>query len=271
MIETMERKSQSGPRAGSLIFGKKAPTFAFSLALALAATFATAALAASCSGRMETSIRNDLSARVAIRVEVPDALAARVRQIGGMAPGSPLFNAQKIRDEFEGRSTMNLVDLSVPNPESMTSVIWIPALPSLASDSSLVPPGLLSLKTVPAGGGKPAMKELSFSLDRQNAAKAFKLFPGLDSRLVESLSPPALETDPLSAADYRMNLETVIVGKKAMPAFDACFIEISVIAPKSILESGGGTALGQVFKAKIPLMDILTLERPVAFRLMWAD
>ncbi len=257
MIETMKRNSHRNPRLGRTALG---------LALILAG-----AAASSCSGRVETSIRNDLSARVAVRVEVPEALAARVRQIGGLASGAALFNAQSFRSEFEGRSSMSLVDLSTPNPESMTSVIWIPGLPGLAADTSIVPPGLLSLKSLPASGGKPALRELAFSLDRQNATKAFKLFPGLDSRLVESLSPPALDTDPLSASDYRMNLETVIVGKKTMPAFDACFIEVSVIAPKTILESGGGTAVGQVFKVKIPLLDILTLERPVAFYLRWAD
>ncbi|MCX7027253.1 MAG: hypothetical protein NT061_07200 [Spirochaetes bacterium] len=239
--------------------------------------FLFAVFASSCAGRLDTSIRNDLSARMALRLELPEVLAARVRQMSGTSASSPLFDTAKIKGEFAGRSSMFLVDLSSPSPESLTSVIWVPSLPELLKDTSLVPTGMIAVRTIPATAAtvssvsQPSLKELSVHLTRENAAAAYHLFPGIDNKLLDSLSPPALEKDPLSAEEYRMNLETVIIGKKAMPSFDACNFDISITAPKTILSASGGTIQGQVFKAKIALLDFLTLERPISLVLRWAE
>lgn len=240
------------------------------LAAAVAALFALFA-AASCSGRIDATIRNDSSARMSLRLEVPEALAARVRQVGGLSAKASLFDAARLREEFSSRTSIFLVDVSSPSLESLTSVIWIPDLKAFVADTSLVPNGLVQYRDIPASGSVPAQKEMKISIDRGNAVKAYGLFPGIDPRLVDSLSPPALDSDPLTAAEYRMNLETVIVGKKAMPAFDACAMEITITAPKTILSSAGGTHAGQVYKAKIPLFDLLTLEKPISLALRWAE
>jgi hypothetical protein len=228
-------------------------------------------LCVSCSGRIDTTVRGDLSARMALRVEVPDLLASRVRQIAGSPASSSLFDMAKLKIEFAKRSSMYLVDLSSPSPESLTSVIWIPGIPELAKDTSLVPSGMIAMRTIAASEGQPAMRELSISLTRENAAAAYRLFPGIDAKLLDALSPPALEKDPLSAADYRMNLETVIIGKKAMPSFDACSFDISITAPKAILQATGGNVQGLVFKTKIAIFDLLTLERPINISLRWVE
>jgi len=226
---------------------------------------------ASCSGRLETTIRNDLSARMSMRLEVPETLSARVRQIGNIPAKAALFDTPKLKEEFAGRKSIFLVDVSSASPDSLTSVIWVPDIEAFAADRSIVPAGMIGLKAIPAAGTLPSQRELSVSLTRENAAAAFTLFPGIDRRLIDSLSPPALEKDPITAAEYRMNLETVIIGKKAMPAFDACALDISITTPKTILSSSGGTAQGQVFKAKIPLFDLLTLDKPITFAIRWAE
>lgn len=225
----------------------------------------------SCSGRLETTIRNDLSARMAMRLELPETLSARVRQIGNISPKAALFDTAKLKEEFAGRKSIFLVDISSPSPDSLTSVIWVPDIETFAADRSIVPSGMIGLKAMPAAGTLPAQRELSVSLTRDNAAAAFALFPGIDRKLIDSLSPPALEKDPITAAEYRMNLESVIIGKKAMPAFDACALDISITTPKTILSSSGGTAQGQIFKVKIPLFDLLTLDKPIAFAVRWAE
>ncbi|MDD3981513.1 MAG: hypothetical protein PHT55_04850 [Spirochaetales bacterium] len=240
--------------------------------LATAALFALALMAlASCSGRLDATIRNDLSARIALRLDIPETLSARVRQIGGMSAEAALFDVRKLKEEFSGRESIFLVDVSSPSADALTSVIWVPDVQAFTADTSLVPGGMIELRRLPASGSVPPQRELAVSITRGNAAAAFSLFPGIDRDLMDSLSPPALEADPISAEEYRMNLETVIIGKKAMPAFDACALELSITAPKTILSAQGGSAQGQVFKTKIPLFDMLTLEEPVSFYIRWAD
>lgn len=229
------------------------------------------ALAISCSGRLESSIRNDLSARIALRLEIPELLATRVRQLGSISSKAYLFDTVRLKEEFSGRTTIFLVDVSTPSTDSLTSVIWIPDIPAFTSDKTLVPEGMMTTRRIPATGAEAARREVTIILTRENAARAYKIFPGLDGKLLDSLSPPALDKDPISTADYRMNLETVIIGKKSMPTFDACTLDIIITAPKSITAAQGGSFQGQIFKAKIPLIDLLTLEKPIILSLSWLE
>lgn len=225
----------------------------------------------SCSGRLDATIRSDSTARMALRLDVPEALSARVRQIGDIPAKAALFDTARLKEEFAGRKSIFLVDVSAPSLDSLTSVIWIPDMYAFIGDKTIVPLGMIEYKIIPADGNQPAQRELSVTVSKDNALAAYSLFPGIDKRLIDGMSPPALESDPVSAADYRMNLETVIIGKKAMPAFDACALEVTITAPKTILSCSGGSSNGQVFKAKIPLFDLLTLEKPVRIALRWAE
>jgi hypothetical protein len=68
-----------------------------------------------------------------------------------------------------------------------------------------------------------------------------------------------------------MNLETAVIGKKAMPSFDQAGVDISIKAPAAILASGGGQVSGTTLNVRITLFDLLTLEKPVEFWLRWKD
>lgn len=228
-------------------------------------------IVSSCSGKIEMAVRSDYSARVAVKMDIPEALSARIRQIGGMNASASLFDTAKIRNEFSTRKTLLLVDASSASKDAMTAVLWVPNLEDLAKDTSLTPPGMIRFETVPGTQAQGALRELSLMINKSNAARAFALFPGIDSRLVDSLSPPALEEQSITADEYRMNLENVIIGKKAMPAFDACALEITLTAPKTIVSSTGGTAAGQTFKAKISLFDLLVLEKPIILAVRWIN
>lgn len=225
----------------------------------------------SCSGKVEMAVRSDYSARLAVKMDIPEALSTRIRQIGNISASAPLFDVAKIRNEFSTRKTLLLVDASSPSKDAMTAVLWVPNLEELARDTSLTPPGMIRFETVPGTQAQGTLREIAITIDKTNAAQAFALFPGIDARLVDSLSPPALEEHSITATEYRMNLENVIIGKKAMPAFDACALEVNLTAPKTIVSATGGTAAGQTFKAKISLFDLLVLEKPIVLSVRWIN
>ncbi len=233
------------------------------------ALFALAAT--SCSGNLDATLKSDGSVRAAVRLDIPDALSGRVRQFVGLSPKDPLFSTDAIRNQFLGRTSIMLVDVSSPTPDILTSVVWVQSLDTLIADTSLVPPGMIVYKKIPAQGPNPSMRELSVNLSKENAPYMLKLFPGVDRRIIDSLSPPALESEPVSANEYRLNLEQVIIGKKNMPAFDACAVDIVITAPKAISSASGGTFSGPVFRAKLPLFALLTMEKPISFSLRWPE
>ena len=239
------------------------------VAVAIAAMLALSAT--SCSGSLDASLKTDGSARAAVRLDIPEALSDRVRQFVGIGPRDPLFSTDAVRNQFLGRTSIMLVDVSSPTPDILTSVVWVQSLDTLIADTSLVPPGMIQYQKLPAQGSSPAMRVLSVNLSKENAPYMLKLFPGVDPRIIDSLSPPALEAEPVSADEYRLNLEQVIIGKKNMPAFDACAIDIIITAPKAIASASGGSFSGPVFKAKLPLFALLTMEKPISFSLRWPE
>ncbi len=227
--------------------------------------------ATSCSGNLDATLKGDGSVRAAVRLTIPEALSARVRQFVGLGPHDPLFSPEAVKNQFIGRTSINLVDVSSPTPDILTSVVWVQNLDTLIADTNLVPPGMIQYRKIPAQGTVPTMRELSVELSRENAPYMLKLFPGIDRRIIDSLSPPALEPDPVTADEYRLNLEQVIIGKKNMPAFDACSVEIVITVPKAIASASGGSFSGVVFRTKLPLFDLLTLEKPIAFSMRWPE
>jgi hypothetical protein len=220
---------------------------------------------------VDATIRNDSSARVAVRIDVPETLATRVRQISDIPAKANLFDITRIKEEFSTRKSIQLIDASSGSANSMTAVLWIPDLNAFVKDTSLVPTGMIGFEKVAAYGNTPAGHKLTVNITKDNANAAYQLFPGMDQTLIENLNPPALDKDPVSAQDYRTNLETVIIGKKAMPAFDACMLDITVTLPKSATSGKGGTVNGQTFKVKLPLFDILMLEKPIQMEIVWPE
>jgi hypothetical protein len=237
----------------------------------MTAAILAAMLLASCSGNLDATLKADGSVRAAVRLTIPEALSARVRQFVGLGPREPLFSPESLKNQFVGRTSINLVDVSSPTPDILTSVVWVQNIESLIADTSLVPPGMIQSRKISAQGTAPTMRELSVKLSRENAPYMFKLFPGIDRRIIDSLSPPALEPDPVTADEYRLNLEQVIIGKKNMPAFDACSVEIAITVPKAIASASGGSFSGSVFSTKLQLFDLLTLEKPITFSVRWPE
>jgi len=168
--------------------------------------------------------------------------------------------------DFSVAPAIMLVDVSSPTPNVLTSVVWVQDLKTLVSDTSLVPPGMISYQKIASQGKTPAMSELSINLSRENAPAMLKLFPGIDRRIIDSLSPPALEPDPISAEEYRLNLEQVIIGKKNMPAFDACAVDIAISVPKAITSATGGSVTGAVFRKRFRSLLCSLLRRLSPFR-----
>ncbi|MCX8013290.1 MAG: hypothetical protein N3A02_03240 [Rectinema sp.] len=226
---------------------------------------------AACSGQLDAAVRSDGSVRAAISLSVPAVLGSRVRQFAGISATEPLFNPELVRKEFAQRKGLTLVDISSPDSESMNSVVQVSDLAVLVADTKTVPDGMIQYRYIPPRNGLSATRELAVRITRDNAAYMLKLFPGVNRKIIDSLSPPALEPDPVSAAEYRLNLEQVIIGKKNMPAFDACAVELNITVPRPIAIVTGGTFSGQVFRTRIPLFDLLTLEKPVEFSIRWME
>ncbi len=223
---------------------------------------ALALLLSACQAGIATAIAKDGSAGIDIKATMPKPLAAKLRAIGNLPPGSPFFNLPSIRKSLVARVSLSVDALANPDLDSFTARLSTTDFGALLAGFGEPGKGPAKLTR----NGEAA--ELTITLDRKGAAALAALLPGIEEDIIEALSPPAIEGGDWSRDEYREALAGVL-GKSAMPAIDAGHIELSVTAPGPILSHQGGTVLGSTWKLSIPIIDLLVLDKPMEFRLAW--
>jgi hypothetical protein len=266
-VEPLERDAAKGSRRALLLVAAGA--------LCLGAIFIAVILVlGSCSASVSSAIKTDGSARISVEAEMPAVVAAKLRKLasaGATADSSagasaaaqnPVFDAQSIRKALEARPGVQVLETTQPKPDSIRVLLSVRSLAALAASPDLGGSGILTMEK------GPSWTECRFRLARGEAKALSALFPGLDPALMETLSPPALEDDPLSLEEYKTMLKSVF-GGKTMPAVEAAALKLSITAPAPVLASSGGQLSGSTLTASIPLIEMLALEKPIELRLRW--
>lgn len=231
-------------------------------------------VASSCGATAGLAVRADRSATLSLSLELPVAVEAKIRQfasssLSGQAakpgPAAPLFDAASVRSALEARG-VSVRSSNTPDPRSYQGVFVIPDLERLLEKDR----ALATVLSYTRGQGRASF---GLRVDRQSAWALVTLFPGLDRDLLESLQPPALYDNPVSAPEYRSMLAGLL-GKAAAGAIDAARVVLSVSLPGAILESSPGLTLDgsrNTVTVSIPAIEALVLERPIDIRVVWKE
>lgn len=230
------------------------------------AVLATTALFPACSASVASTIRADGSARISIQAEVPSPLATKFRKLAaagssGTSKG-PFFDLEAIRKSIAARPGLRIDEISQPGPDSVSLVLSARNMAELAASPDFKDSGLITISD------GPDWTECRFRMERGAAKVLASFFPGIDPYLMDALSPPALEEDPVTVDEYRTMLASVL-GERAMPAMETAALDLSISAPGEVIGSGGGILSGTTLAAKIPLIEVLVLEKPIEIWVRW--
>jgi len=235
-----------------------------------AAFLAATVLFSACSANASSIIKADGSATISVQAEMPEALAAKLRKLasgGGSSSSSQvgaLFDAAAIRSSLAKRPGLSVLSIEQPGPSSLRLELSARSLEELAASPDIKNAGLLKVTR------GPGWTECRLRLARGDASALSLLMPGIDPDFLDLLSPPALEEDPVTVAEYKTMLKTVLV-EKAMPSMEAAALRLSITVPGAVLGSGGGSLSGSSLSAKLPLIDILVLEKPIELWIRWTS
>ena len=232
-------------------------SFALAFAIALAA-----GLLASCSGKANAVIRQDGGLRLQAEASVPAPLAAKLRALSQQPATAPIFVVGSAEETLAGWPGLRLVAVGAPDPDSMTATLDIADLGAFLAEPRLAASGAARLSS------GPGWKEFRVRLERGSCEALVGLLPGLDPGLMEALSPPALDPEPITRAEYRRMLAG-IVGEKAVAALEGASYSLRLATPGPILASSGGRIEGQTLVVSLPAFDLLVLEKPMEFSLRW--
>lgn len=233
-----------------------------------------ACVASSCGVKADMAFRADHSASLALAVEVPLAVEAKLRQFATAAPapaaGSSvvvpaMFDAAAIAASVSARG-FAIGESVAPSPRSWRGLFNSADLGKLLARDS-------ELATVLAYARGPGWASIWLRVDRTNAVAIASLFPSLDGQLLEALQPPALYDNPVSAAEYRTMLSGLL-GKAAVSALDGAAFVLSASFPGAIMESSGGIKIDAARKTatlSVPAIELMVLEQPVAFYIQWKE
>jgi len=228
----------------------------------LATALIAAGILSACSGSVGAAFAADGGARVSVSLDMPKELSLRIKKLAGRKAESPLFDLAAIRASATSRKGISIIALSSPNPDSVRAEFSVADVSAFAASAKLADGGVLLVSS------QADKIEVKLRLERGTAQELIALFPGIDPALLEALSPPAFGESTLTAAEYRETL-SALLGKKNLPEIEAAAIDLRLTAPKPLLASSGGKQEGTSLVAKLPLIDLLVLEKPIELSLSW--
>jgi hypothetical protein len=235
-----------------------------------AAFLAATVLFSACSAQAFTVVKANGSASISVQASVPEAIAVKFRKLaagGGSSDSDPagsFFDAAAIRSSLAKKPGISVLSLEQRSPYSINLELSVRSLDELAASPDLKSAGVIAISR------GPDWTECRFRLARGEASALSSLMPGIDPNLLDALSPPALEEDPVTADEYKTMLKTVL-GEKAMPAIEAAAIKLSITVPGVVIGSGGGSLSGSTLSAKLPIIDLLVLEKPIELWIRWKN
>ncbi len=236
--------------------------------LAATSAIALSLVLGSCGAAADLAIRADRSALLSMRVDVPAAVEARIRQFAASGTASaggevPLFNAGAVAASVRARGIV-VDESAVSGPRSYRGAFRVADLDTLLAGDRRLAEAL----EYRHGTGWASLR---LSLRRGSAAAIAGLFPGIDPDLLEALQPPALYDNPVTVAEYRSMLAGLL-GTAAVQAIDGLVIAVTMRTPGPIIESSGVASLRSDrtrAEFSVRALDALVLEHPVEFFIKW--
>jgi hypothetical protein len=199
-------------------------------------------------------------------MEIPATIEAKLRSLSSLEPGQALVDPAAIS---RGAQARGLRPLAAPSaaPAAYRGSFALSDLQAFSASPGLAGTGLIAYAR--ASG----WASVRLRIGRDNAAALLAIFPGADEELLEALQPPALYDNPVSKAEYRSML-LALLGKSAAEALDNARFSLSLTLPGPILESEGVTIRAgnaPVASFALPILDALTLEKPVELFARWQE
>jgi hypothetical protein len=235
--------------------------------LAVIALCAAVLFFASCSGTVKGVVNQDGSAEIELKIALGNQMAGRLQMLNRVMRGGtlandqiPLLDGPAIARSIQTAPGISAVSLKNQGPAAVAGTVSVSRIDAF-----------LSLPTKTAGEPfiryDPAGRLVIF-LDREAG-------PQLLSRLSEdvrdylsTLAAPAATGLPLTRAAYREILAS-LHGPQVADEIALAHIPITIEFPRKVREVRGGTAQDRRALFDLPLIDLLVLEQPLIYEVVW--
>jgi hypothetical protein len=232
---------------------------------------AVLSLAAGCSGRIDGNLRRDGSAELSLEIGLEPRMGAMLRSLASLGSasrasperGAPVINGPAIARSMAAAPGILSVDLANISPTAIAGTVRVSRL-----DELLALPGASARFVTLEGGGETGSNRLGIALDRETAPLLLAMI-SVDVRdYLSALFAPAATGELLSKAEY-LELVEDIYGRALSDEISGARIAVTIGFPGAVRSVKGGTFSGSSAVFTMALTDILVLEHPLEYEVIW--
>jgi hypothetical protein len=221
------------------------------------------ALFASCSASIAGRLEQDSSGSLTLKAALEPKTAAAIRSLIALQgkTSAPVLDSQAINRSL--RAAPGVKSASFKNTAS-DAVEGTVAISGIGGFLALNRQGSRFVTYEPSGSGS----RLGINLDRESAPEIIGLVSRDAVDYLSVLMAPAVTGEKLSKAEYTELVRSVYGGGIADEIATAR-ISVSVVLPAPVKSIKGGTASSREARFNAALLDILVLEQPLNYEIVW--
>jgi hypothetical protein len=230
----------------------------------------------SCTARINGSLSGDgqadLQIYAALEPRMTMLLSGLAAASGAMQPGAPLLDGPAIAASMAASPGVASVSFQNTSPVSIEGPI------AISKVGDFLAPGMVAGKTQtfisfflnpPAAGSATASGgRCSINLSRDTGPEVLALISPDVGAYLAALMAPLATGEALRKRDY-IALVASVYGKGIADEISQASIRASIEFPGTVLSARGGTFSGRRAEFTIPLVDVLVLETPLRYEVIW--
>jgi hypothetical protein len=257
------------------IFRKKAIDFHYKTIFFLAGCMISIIFLAGCSGRINGNLQRDGSAELSLEIRLEPRMSALIRSLSALSGNTPaerdapIINGPAIAKSMAAAPGIESVNLQNRSPSSIAGSVRISrideflALPDAIGGNTT---GKRFITYIPLN--PPGDSRLLIALDRNTAPLVLAMISEDVRDYLSALMAPAATGERLSRAEY-LKLVSDFYGKALADEIAAAGITVSIGFPGPVSSVKGGTFSGAQARFDLPLAQLLVLENPLEYEVIW--
>jgi hypothetical protein len=218
----------------------------------------------SCSGQVNGVLNQDGSAELSLEIALGKNMAERLRMLNRIIQGAdteaPLLDGPVIASSMAAAPGISSVSLRNLNPAAIAGTISISRV-----DAFLALPvktaGTPFIRYDPAG-------RLVIFLNREMGPRLLTLLSEDVLDYLSTLAAPVATGMSLTKAAYR-DIVASLHGPQTAEEIASARISITIEFPRPVREVRGGAARDRSVRFDLPLIDLLVLEQPLIYEVVW--
>lgn len=221
------------------------------------------ALFASCSASIAGRLEQDSSGSLTLKAALEPKTAAAIRSLAALQgkTGASVLDSQAINRSLRAAPGVKSASLKNTASEAVEGTVVISGIGGFLA-SNRQGSRFVSYEAAGSGG------RLGINLDRESAPEIIGLVSRDAADYLSVLMAPAVTGEKLSRAEYTELVRSVYGGGIA-DEIAAARISAVLILPAPVKSVKGGAASGREARFSAALLDILVLEQPLNYEIVW--